>query len=318
MPDRPTELIRNLIRNAATDQALDALSELVNNGFGPEQQDEVSLLFAKYSDFKIKLRKNLIQDGDADVQKNQINLTILSICRELEPQLPEETETPAKIENTEQPLDLRLKKLENQLEMIHRMLERLTDDALDRFQHTRIWQQLDDLTRDHLLAATAMERDDYLEDYSIVVLQLCEALENELRQKIFRPYREAWISDGRQPEKELFYDHNVGQVKNHLYRFLMEDGDLSLSQMIWVLHDNLNEHETINRDTEHFLHFLKFLFHRFRIKNLTRVLKILETLSNNRYDRKARSFVFSKEEADNFKQMSIDLLSMIQTTRQVD
>ncbi|MCB0705551.1 MAG: hypothetical protein KDC34_09595 [Saprospiraceae bacterium] len=308
-----TELIRQYIKNAETGQALETLLTFVNRYFGGEEQDEVLLLHSKFSDYQVRLRQNLVED---DIERNQINLAVLKICRVLEAKTPVENIhplTPAASNSTNH-VNERLSQLDAQLRMVHKMLERLTDDEMDRFQRSRIWDQLEPQTKDHLLAAIALDRDDYLEDYASVILELCEGLEFELRSKIFLPYRSAFKKDGRTVDREYFYDHSVSQVKNHLYDFLYKDKDLTLSQMVRVLYENLESRNDV-KDNLKFLHILEFLFSRFKIKNMDPLIKVLKFMSQARFDRKSKSFIVSVEEASQYKKMVVAILSGIQATR---
>jgi hypothetical protein len=309
MPATITANIRRFIINAETEQALESLLGYLQDCNDTDRCNEIILLYGDFNDFRKKARKGL---GEYNTEKNRINLAILSICRELDEL--EEDHNGNGPEPEPSDLHKRLDQIEGQMQLLYKMMERLTDDGMERFQHSQIWKYLEQKTRDHILAAVAMERDDYLEDYNVVVLEYCEALENELLEKIFLPYRVAFRKDHPEIQKEVFYRHGVSQVKNQLYRFLTgEEESITLNQMLRILFDHFTSKEE-SQDTP-YLSVLEFIYRKFKIKNLNNFVTILSEMSEVKYDKTAKVFFYNKEESDHVKKNVLNIFSYLQPKR---
>ena len=309
------QLVRQFIINAETSEALNSLFNYVQPLPNKDRTNEVILLLSDFNELLKKNRKGL---GEYNEEKNRINLAVLSILNELEEESEPDDDPAIPVSpdvlfaGINQKLDL----LEGQLQMIHHQMERLLDDGMERFQHSAIWKDLEKKTRDHILAAIAMERDKYLDNYSMVILEMGNALEHELRTKLFQPYKTLMNEQHPDLNRNVFMDNTDGQLKNVLYKYVYnEDSNITLNQMVGILSENLEERDKERDREEPFLHFLRFLYSQYRIMNLSRLMESLTRINDWKIERIAKSFVHTKDESDELKKLVLDVFRSLQLSK---
>lgn len=302
--------LRKLIMNGQVDQALEALVEITRQRNSPRQNDPI-LLLSNYNNMRRKAQLGL---NDFSEDFNKITYAVLELIDDIEKSDGLTTAANGGTANngpTLEQITERLQSLEKMLELMLDRIELMRNPAFENFRRSRMWNYIEPTTRNHLMTASAMENNETIDDYSVVLAQFAEALETELDSKVFQPYQKIWLEKFPTMKREEYMDQMAGNFKNILYEFQYNNQKLTLNQMVGILGECLDS-EILSAAENKVVPMRQFFSKTFRIKNPPALYQALHQLKAAKLQRATRNFIFTREESEKLKVSIFDVLGNIQ------
>ncbi len=304
MKQSDIEILRRFIINANTENALEGLLRLVKEA----DQKLYNRVIVLYSDYNSINERSHLGLGDFSQEKNRINLAILEILTALENAIAETIPTETTADGTDQ-ITVRLSELEDKVELILSIVEKLHESALSKFIRSNLFRLLRPQTKNHLIALASLETESY--DYNLLIQECYTILGLEFMEAIFRPLKAEILEETPKIDKKELLSRLEGNQKLEFYEFLTEKRtELSTRQMANLLTDNLNK--KYNTKSKQYNYVFYFMLRKFVIIDRWQLEKDLAAFVEEKLDKKLNNILFSKTDYERIRDLMLKILRNLQ------
>jgi hypothetical protein len=299
------EYIRRYIINGQVEQALEELVK-IGQQHKYAKLNDLRLLLTDYNTLK---RESKLGLGEHSESINRINLSTLTYIDEMEVLFAGQVALVETDKTAEARILEQLQQLSGKVELLLNFMGQMRNPLFENFRRSRMWNFLDAQSRNHLMAAVALENNETLDDFSPVVTEYGKALENELNVKIFSPFKELFLAQHPKMDRNQYMQQTYGDFKQILFAFLYKNEKLTLNQMVGMIYEGIHTH----KETPDKLFSPRTYFYQFcRLKNAAKYLHALDQLREAKLIKSARNFVYTRQETEEFKDWVFDVLMNMQ------
>lgn len=299
------EYLRKHITDGQIVQALEELVKIANRHNYAEKND-LNLLLSQYNILK---RESNLGLGEHSGEIARIALSTLEYIDKMEAAFGELVKTEDTAQDAGARMLEQLKQLTGKVDLLLNIMGQWRNPLFENFRRSRLWNLLDGRSRNHLMAAVALENNEALDDFGPVATEYGKALENELLIKLFQPYRDMFLAQYPKMDRNQYMQQTYGNFKQVLFAFLYKNEKLTLNQMVGMLYEGLS---TLKDQPDKLFSPRAYFYQFFRLKNVPAFINALDHLQDVKLLRSARNFIYTRQEIDEFKDWIFDVLANMQ------
>ena len=298
------DLLRRFIITNKTDKALEGLIKIVIDK-DKKTYNQAILLYSDYNSINEKINLGL---GNFSKDKNRINLAILEILTVIENSIPELKE-PVGRPDSQEIIQKKLEELENKIELILAIVERMQESALGKFVRSNVFKLLKQQTQNRLISLSSLESES--DDYNFLLGECYVALEQEFLDSIFNPLKGEIIEENSDLDKIELLSKLEGNQKLEFYEFVVGKREtLTSRQMANLLFDNLNK--KYNTKTKKFNYIFYYMLRKYVIIDRWQLEKDLRSIVEEKIDKKLNKIYYSKADYERIKDLMLKILRNMQ------
>ncbi len=299
------EYLQQYIINGQVELALEEMVKIGQQHKFAKINDVMTLL-ANYKTIK---RESMLGLGEHSERINVINLATLTYIDEMKELFAGQVTLVETEKTAEERMLEQLQQLTGKVELLLNFMGQMRNPLFENFRRSRLWNFLDTQSRNHLMAAVALENNDTLDDFSPVVTEYGKALENELLVKIFSPFKDLFLVQHPKMDRNQYMQQTYGDFKQILFAFLYKNEKLTLNQMVGMIYEGIHTHkDTPDKLFSPRMHFYQAV----RLKNAVKFIHALDQLREAKLIKSARNFVYTRQETEEFKDWVFDVLMNMQ------
>ncbi|MBK8704110.1 MAG: hypothetical protein IPN33_11170 [Saprospiraceae bacterium] len=212
------EYLRQFVIDGQLEQALKEMVKIgQQNKFA--RINDLRALLTNYNTLK---RESKLGLGEHSEQTNRIISATFAYIDEMDALFAGQVTLVETEKTAEERMLEQLQQLTGKVELLLNFMGQMRNPLFENFRRSRLWNLLDGQSRNHLMAAVALENNDTLDDFSPVVTEYGKALENELLVKIFSPFKDLFLVQHPKMDRNQYMQQTYGDFKQILFAFYIK------------------------------------------------------------------------------------------------
>lgn len=287
-----------------TDRALEGVMRLTHG----KDHDIYNQAILLYSDYQLVRKKSNLGLGDFGKDTNRIKLAVLEILSTIE-DFSSATPYPDRDTGTQFVVQEKILQLEDKIELILAIVEKLQESVLSRFIRSNVFKLLRQNTQNRLMSLSSSETES--DDFNFLIGECYDTLESEFLHSIFDPLKKEILNENDNIEKREILSKLEGDQKLELYEFIIDKRDrLTTRQMANLLADNLNK--KYNTKTKKYNYVFYFMLRKYRIIDRWQLEKELKLLVEERIDKKLSNILYSRLDYERIRDLMLKIFQAMQ------